>query len=285
MYPKAPWLVIGLLALVILAPVGASDHGDRLSVASEAGHATLTVLFVASEGWAELDEQGRPTGVTIELMQRFAVWVNDEHGIELELAFKQEADWSVFYRRVRDASGGVFGLGNVTITEARREELAFSPPYVNNIAVLISHADTAPLEQADRISEIFAGQRAMAFADTLHETRLRALAETGWPDMPMDFTRSNDEILAAAAAGSHFAYIDGYNYFRAAERGMPLQRHPAFDDPGETFGIIMPLDNDWHPLVEAYFAAEEGVIGQAWYQELLENHLGPDVARLLAPAI
>lgn len=276
-------LAAGLLAAVSLDPALAKDRGDFLNDRGETGPARLSVLYVVSEGWAHHDQDGQPVGVAIELMQRFAGWAEAEHGIALELDFEQESDWPVFYRRVRDASGGVFGLGNVTITEARREELAFSPPYVNNVAVLISHADDGQLEQVGQLSDVFAGQRAMAFAGTLHETRLRALAEAGWPDLPMDFSRSNDEILANAAAGSHFAYIDGYNYYRAVERGLPLQRHPAFDDPGETFGIIMPLNNDWQPLVEAFFAAENGVIGQAWYRDSLQRHLGHEIAGLLAP--
>lgn len=274
----------GLLAVVCFQSVLAEDRGDRLADARETGQARLSVLYAVSEGWAHHDDDGQPVGVAIALMQRFARWVEAEHGIDVALDFEHDSDWSRFYRRVRDASGGVFGLGNVTITEARRQVLAFSPPYVNNVAVLISHADTARLESADRLAEVFAGQRAMAFAGTLHETRLRALAEAGWPGMPLDLSRSNDEILAAAAAGHHFAYIDGYNYFRAVERGLPLQRHSAFDDPGETFGIIMPLDNDWQPLVDGFFAAENGVIGQPWYRELLERYLGEAVAGLLSTA-
>jgi ABC-type amino acid transport substrate-binding protein len=260
----------------------AADRGDSHAAAEQAGQARLTVLWVASEGWAQRDDAGRPVGVTVELMQRFADWVERERDIRIQLDFVQEENWTTFYQRVRSADGGVFGLGNVTITEARREELAFSPPYVNNVAVLISQAGDADLTAPEQIAKVFADQRALAFADTLHEQRLRALQELHWPDMPLDFSRSNDEILAAAAAGTHFAYIDGYNYFRAVDRGLAVRRHAAFDDPGEQFGIIMPLNNDWQPLLDDFFAAEDGLVGQPWYQALLAEWLGDGVARLLS---
>jgi ABC-type amino acid transport substrate-binding protein len=270
------------LALILQACTGiAADHGPTRSAAEVSGSAELRVLFVASTGWAYHDDDGRLTGVTVELMRRFVDHVAKERGVTLALDFVEEKDWSRFYARVRDASGGVFGLGNVTITEARREELAFSPPYVTNVAVLISHHDTPELNRPAEIARVFAGQRALAFAGTLHEARLRELAEKHWPDMPMDFTRSNDEILDAAAAGTHFGYIDAYNYYRARAQGGPLKRHSTFDDPGEQFGIIMPLDNDWQAWLAEFFEADGGLIESRWYRRMMAEHLGREVAAVL----
>jgi ABC-type amino acid transport substrate-binding protein len=274
--------IVLAFGMIFLAGVGvAADRGPTRVAAETAGSAELRVLFVASTGWAYRDEDGHLTGVTVELMRRFVDHVAGEHGIELRLDFVEETDWSRFYHRVRDADGGVFGLGNVTITEARREELAFSPPYITNVAVLISHRDTAELGGPADIAKVFAGQRALAFAGTLHESRLRTLAEKHWADMPLDFTRSNDEILAAAAAGTHFAYIDAYNYYRAREHGLAVRRHPAMDDPGEEFGIIMPQANDWQDWLADFFAADDGLLKSGWYRQLLAEHLGQEVTDIL----
>ena len=274
----------GLLLLLGFGVTGialAADQGETLAQAREAGQAELRVLWVASEGWAGPDEQGQLTGVTIEIMHHFADWVQKQHDIELDLDFVEVEDWSRFYQRVRDGHGGLFGLGNVTITEARREELAFSPAYVTNVAVLITHQDIPSLNVPADIGKTFVNLAAMAFEGTLHETRLRELADTHWPEMPIELAGSNDEIIAATAAGSHFAYIDAYNYYRAREQGAPLKRHSALDDPGEEFGIIMPLDNDWQPLLTEFFAADGGLLNSAWYRELMANHLGSEIAAVL----
>ncbi|TVS10747.1 MAG: amino acid ABC transporter substrate-binding protein [Wenzhouxiangella sp.] len=244
---------------------------------------TLHALYVPAQGWAYRDEGGELTGVTVEILRAFAEWLADERDLEPELVFEAEQDWSVFYARVRDGSGALFGLGNVTITDERAEELAFSPPYLYNIAVLVSPA-AAPADVRPRdVADHFAGLSALAFADTLHEQRLHALARSHWPSMPIDRAGSNDEIVAAVAQGTHFAYLDAYNYYRAREQGMALQRHPAFDDPGEAFGIIMPLDNPWRADLERFFQADGGLLESEWYAELLARHLGPGVAELLAP--
>ena len=271
------WIAACLLLVFACAHSGQGDQ------APTAEAPTLHVWYVPAQGWAYRDGSGKLTGVTVEILHAFANWLANERNLEPELVFKAEADWSVFYARVRDGDGPLFGLGNVTITDERAEELAFSPPYLYNIAVLVSPVVTLADVQPRDIADHFAGLSALAFADTLHEQRLRSLARTHWPSMPIDRASSNDEIVAKVAEGTHFAYLDAYNYYRALEQGLALQRHSAFDDPGEAFGIIMPLDNPWQAELERFFRADGGLLESAWYAELLARHLGPGVAELLAP--
>ncbi|QOC22645.1 transporter substrate-binding domain-containing protein [Wenzhouxiangella sp. AB-CW3] len=274
-----PWL---LLFLPLTGLTGEhADRGDTLAEAREAGEATVTVLYVPAGGWAYREGDGELTGVTVEIMRRFADYVAEARGIELELDFVEETDWTVFYGRVRDAEGGVFGIGNVTITEPRREELAFSPPYLENIAVLITHEDRGKVDGPEQAARQLADLRALAFEGTLHETRLKALRDEHWPELGIDCAGSNDEIITAVADDTHFAYIDAYNYYGARDRGAPLRHHPAFDDTGEQFGVIMPLNNDWQQLVDEFFAHDGGLMQRDFYRELLAEHLGEAVADLL----
>ncbi|MCC5865459.1 MAG: transporter substrate-binding domain-containing protein [Wenzhouxiangella sp.] len=274
--------ILALIAcLLALAKLAHADVGTTLEQTRAGETAALKVLWVASEGWAQLGEDGQPEGLTIAVMQRFADWLAQEHELSVDLDFVEEGDWRRFYDRVRDGSGGVFGLGNVTITEARRDELAFSPPYVTNVAVLISRAGDAEISSASALPEIMAGRTGLGFAGTLHEERLRELAASYWPEMPLELGHSNDELIQAAAAGTHFAYVDGYNYYRARSRGLEIRRHPALDDPGEQFGIIMPLDNDWQDLLDDFFAAHDGLRRSRWYQDAMRHYLGVEIAELL----
>ncbi len=278
-----PLTFVLIVFCLALAKPAHADNGTTLAQARAGETAELKVLWVASEGWAQLGADGQPEGLTIAIMQRFAEWLAEEHELAVNLNFVEEDDWRRFYGRVRDSSGGVFGLGNVTITEARREELAFSPPYVTNVAVLISRAGDAEITGPGVLSEITAGRAGMGFAGTLHEQRLRELAAKYWPQMPLELGHSNDELVQAAAAGTHFAYVDGYNYYRARARGLEIRRHPALDDPGEQFGIIMPLDNDWQDLLEQFFATDGGLLHSRWYQRAMQQYLGPEIAELLEP--
>ena len=275
-------LIVLIVLLTLCAPGAArTDVAPGFEEASADGQATVRVLWTPSPGWAEADEGRQPDGVTVALMQRFADWLEDRHDIDLALEFVREPDWSAMYARVRDGQGGVFGLGNVTITESRARELAFSPPYIHNVAVLISHRDRPEVATPDALREAFDGLEALAFRDTLHAERLEALRADHWPGMPIRSVESNDAILEGVGADAGFAFIDAYNYYRARAAGAALRHHRAFNDPGEAFGVIMPHGSDWAGVVAEFFADHEGLIDAPWYRELLEAHLGARVAEIL----
>ncbi len=251
--------------------------------AEATGEADVAFFFVPSSGFAYRDDDGELTGVTVELLRDFAGWLADTHGMRVEVTWIEEELWADFYGYVRDSRGGAFGIGNVTITEERRSELDFSPPYLQNIAVLVTHEEVPELESIEKIGEAFAGLTALRYPGTLHEARLEALRDAHAPEMEFRPIASNDELVEALAAGPEtFGYIDIYNFWRAAEAGAPLRRHPVGDDAAETFGIILPDGSDWTPVVEDYFRARDGILGTPEYRALLAEHLGEELAALLS---
>lgn len=280
-------IVVPVFFLLVACPGpgGRADEGDPWPVVQERGFGTLKALYVPAEGFADLNEEGRLTGVTVELLEDFAVFVGERYGVVLDIVFEEERDWGVFYRRVAEGGDGLIGFGNVTITEERREELTFSPPYMTNVASLISHRDAPELLSLDDLPVDFAGRTALAFEGTLHEKRLRKLIERYYPDAGMARAHSNDEIVERVAAGdNYFAYIDLYNYRRATERGAPLKRHGVADEAAEQFGYIMPLETSWEGVIDAYFMAGGGLTGTERYREIMERHLGAELAAVLMGA-
>jgi hypothetical protein len=261
-----------------------ADSAVTWTHAERAGEATLRVLYVQADGFAYTADGDSVTGVTAEIMHAFAHWVSQRYDVAVTLQFVEEQDWRAFYGRIRDAHGGVFGLGNVTITDERRRELSFSPPYLTNVAVLITHDSISELNTLEDVRTTFSGLSALAFEGTLHEERLRFLRDAWIPDAPVAMARSNSEIIERVAAGGYFAYVDAYNFWRAQEQGAPLRRHAVGDDPAEEFGIIMPLNNDWAPLLEEFFARDGGYRNAPAYRRILEAHLGASLTEALEAA-
>jgi hypothetical protein len=244
----------------------------------------ITVLYVPAEGFAYRDASGMLTGVTVQIVHEFTRWVRDAQGVELSTRFVEEPDWRTFYGRVRDAEGGVFGLGNVTITEARRAELGFTPPYLTSFPVLITHAEVPEIAGIEEVATRFRGLTPLAFGGTLHEARLRTLRDAHLPGTAIETAASNAEILERVAQGRHFAYVDGYNYWRARAVGAPLRHHAVADGPQEEFGIIHPLSSDWGPPWDAFFAHEGGFRNSQAYRGILVEHLGEGLAEALEAA-
>ena len=248
----------------------------------EAGSGTITLHYVPSDGFSYNDENGNLTGVTIELMRDFTDFVKREYHADVSIHYNPVEQFSEFYSTVKAGSSGEFGVANVTITEERKDELAFSRPYMTNIATLITHSEIAEVEQLNEITEKFEGLTALAFEGTLHEERLHKIKENYLPGVPMEFAQSNNEIIEKISTDSrYFAYVDIYNYWRATQAGAELRRHSIGDESSEQFGVIMPLDSDWHGVMREFFEAGEGYTHSEDYKKLLKKHLGSELAELL----
>ncbi len=281
-----PFVLLALAAVLFFASCRQKGSetiaGDPWEVVLQRGHGKLAAYYVPAGGFAYMCDEGMLTGVTVDILKDFSQFVMDAYGVELEIRFMEEADWSIFYRKIAEGKDGMIGMGNVTITGERMQELTFSPPYMTNIASLITHEDAPRLQRLNELGDTFEGRKALAFEGTLHENRLRTLTGSFYPDAEIKMAHTNDEILERVAESDrYFAYIDLYNYRRASDRGMPLQRHPVADEAAEQFGYIMPLETTWDGVIKEYFKHDGGLLNSQRYRYIMETHLGKELASLL----
>lgn len=289
------FLTIASLSILLISGCGPDENTMPQSLSEiepvswpaimEEGHGVLHALYVPADGFAYAVETGVPAGFTIALLVDFTRFLAKEYSIMLELNFIEVENWTDFYNQIVEGEDGMIGMGNVTITEQRREELTFSPPYMTNIASLISHADAPEMTGFEEMSRAFEGRDALAFEGTLHEDRLRSLREQYHPEAEIYLAHSNDEIIERVSdSDSYFAYIDIYNYWRAADRGAELKRHEAGDEAAEQFGYIMPLNTTWEPIITEYFEQNGGLLLTGRYREIMTQHLGERLTDLLIDA-
>jgi len=274
------WLVFVLL--INCSAQQSESTSTSWQEVKDASSGDITLFYVPSEGFSYVDDEDELTGVTIELMRDFKSFVESEYDVGLNLHFEPIESFTDFYSTVVNSRSGTFGVANVTITEERRGELTFSPSYLSNIAVLITQDDIERAEQMSDISQYFSGLTGLAFEGTLHETRIDNIVENYLPDADIEYAQSNGEIIDRVTEGNrYFAYVDIYNFYRAAERGAPLLRHEIGDEASEEFGVIMPLGSDWEDVVNHFFDHDGGYIHSDSYHTILRNHLGNELAELL----
>lgn len=270
-----------LLCVLSLAACTPVDFGSSWTHVQAAGEGTLRVLYVPDAGFAYEDEDGNLTGVTVEIVRDMAKWIEENHDVELDVDFVAEPNWRRFYTRIRNGHGGLLGIGNVTITEQRSQELHFSPPYLNNVAVLITHSGVDELQQLSDIGETLKDFRPLVFEGTLHQERLSNLRSSYHRSAEIVFASSNEEILERVIEGDFYAYVDGYYFWKALNSGVPVMRHAVGDDPAEEFGIIYPLESDWENVIEDFFQAQGGYLNTPRYRDILSTHLGSAVVEML----
>ncbi|WP_246205903.1 substrate-binding periplasmic protein [Fulvivirga aurantia] len=260
----------------------AQYSGDSWASAKSKGSGTISMAYVETPGFV-YKENGKLTGICVDIMNDFVEYVNKSKGVNLSAKFVGDgSSFRGMYNNVKGSNGGVFGLGNVTITEARKSEIKFSPAFITNFAILITPPSVPTLKNMSNISNTFAGLTAYTAKGTLNERRLLDLKSNYYPAMKVSYVSSSPETLEKILVDKKsFSYLDLAFYLDAVQKGKPVKRHPVGDQASEQFGFIMPLNSDWQPVMEEFFAANGGYTNSVEYKKILSKHLGNTGVKLL----
>jgi putative glutamine transport system substrate-binding protein len=271
-----------MLVGVCLRSYSQSFAGDTWAQVKAKGQGEISLAYVETFGFAYKDN-GKLTGVCIDIMDDFVKFVNEKKGVKLTSKLVGEGEsFKGMYDKVKASSGGVFGLGNVTITDERKREVKFSPPFISNVAFLVSQTSGPTLAKMEELSTTFAGMTAYTAKGTLNEKRINELKKKYFPALNITLTANSQETLEKLLADAKgFAYLDLTFYLEATQQRKPLKRHSVGDVSSEKFGFVLPMNSDWQPVLEEFFKADGGYTNSAAYKSILRKHLGETGMKLL----
>src|SRR5882672_5288897 len=262
-----------------------SYTGDTWAQVKAKGEGKISLAYVETFGFVYKDN-GKLTGVCVDIINDFIKYVNEKKNVKLTAEFVGDGEsFKGMYDKVKTSGGGVFGLGNITITEERKREVRFSPPFITNLAFLITRNDVGTLVKMEDLPTTFARLTAYTAKGTLNEKRINELKKKYYPDMKITLTATSQETLEKITGGSDgFAYLDLAFYLEAVQQRKPVKRHPVGDKASEQFGFVMPSSSDWLPILDEFFKADGGYNNGAEYKSILRKHLGETGMKLLQAA-
>lgn len=262
-----------------------SLSGDSWSNIKAAGEGTIKVAYYEEDHYAYRNSAGEVEGVQIEIFQHFIKYTEKSYNVDLDVEYIAYNDFPRFYEDVKNAGNGVFGMGNVTITEDRKETIKFSPPYLTNIAILITHEDVSDLRSMEALDRQFVDKKAVVYKGTTHEKRFDKIKEQYFPELDFVTSASDEETIKLVSENpNYFSYVDLSIYWLAKQNGKPIKRHPVGDQTSENFGFIMPQASDWDMIMEEFFDLGHGYRSNPKYQRVLVDYLGVEVTKMLKMA-
>ena len=270
------------LLFIIPGLVYGQFSGDTYSKAKETGKAQWTLTYANAPGFIYKDSQGKISGITVDLMKAFKAYVENEKGISITLNYRANDpdNFTQFLSDVKVSKGGVFGLSNTTITRERMASYRFSPPYITNIGMVVSHREVSTMENISEIRTKFSGMTAVTVKNSTNAKRIMQIKKKYWNDLKIEYVPSFQEAVEAVSAGTgKFTDIDFTYYLNAVQSRKPLKRHPGGDNLTEKFGIIMPKSNDWAPLLKEFM--ESGFVGSIEYKKIITKNLGQSATKYL----
>jgi putative glutamine transport system substrate-binding protein len=268
-----------ILSVALYSTSMAQPKGDTYASAKESKKATWSLLYSDSPGLATING-GKPEGLCFDLMVEFASYVKTKSGIEVSLKYPTEEanDFDLYLKNVKDGKGGVFGLSNTTITAERKKSYKFSPPFMKNVSMLLSNSSVTQLNDLNTITTTFAQLKGITVKGTINEGRILALKKKYFPAMEIESVSSFSEAIDRISTDSKtFTCTDVTYFMKAIQAGKKIKRHPAGDEEGEEFGVLMPLSNDWSPLFTEFM--NSGFSTSEKYHNIMVKHLGQSILK------
>lgn len=276
-----------LSALYVVALLIFSSHhlfaqlkGDTYAAAKAKGSANWVLTYAEAPGFAS-KKNGAMVGITVDIMKKFEEFIEQKHAIQVNLTFeaKDPNNFTLFLDEVKKAQGGVFGLSNTTITEARKKMYSFSPPYITNIGMVLTHNSVPTMNSISEIADKFAGMTAVTIKNSTNEKIIQEIKKKHYPSLNIEYVPSfGDAMQRVINDPKTFTNVDFTYYFEAIQNRLPVKRHPGGDESTEQFGIIMPKSNDWAPLLEEFM---NSFVGSVEYKKVVATNLGQSAMKFL----
>jgi len=278
------FITLALFSVFIsLSAIAQNYSGDSWSSSKSQGKGSITLAYVETPGFVYKDQSGKVTGICIDIMNDFVKYVNDTKKVNLDVKLVGDGtNFKGMYDKVKNSSDGVFGLGNITITEERKKEIKFSPPFINNFAILITQPAVPTLNKLEDLPKTFGNLTALTAKGTLNEKRINDLKKKYFPEMKITLLSTSQETFDKITSEPNgFAYLDVAFYLEAMKQRKSVKRHPIGDVAAEQFGFVMPMNSDWFPLLDEFFKANGGYTNSPQYKSILNKHLGLTGLKLL----
>lgn len=152
---KSIWL---LFVVASFQSWGQKYTGDSWSKVKSAGSGTLTVFYYQQPGLI-FEEGGKVKGLCADLLVEFTNFVQTKYNKKVTINYA--GNEPVFTDFLAQAQASKFGLGvtNVTITEERKKLLKFTPYFLTNPIVLLTHKDAPTINSMSEVKDKLAATR------------------------------------------------------------------------------------------------------------------------------
>ena len=210
------------------------------------------------------DEEGNLQGVDVELMEAASEII----GIPFEL---QPIDWSMKETELANKNIDLIWNG-YTITEERKEKVAFSQPYLNNRQVVVTMADSDINTLADLAGKTVAAQAESSAVDAINSKP--EIAET-FADLG-EF-ETNDQCLIDLEAGRTDAVVADEVIIRYYVSKKGAENYKILEEDFGTEQYAVGVRQEDTALLEAVNAALDTLKENGTTKTISEIWFGSDI--------
>lgn len=266
------WAFGFVLALCFTSAWAQRTEGDSWAKIKSSGAGTLAVLYYEQAGLIQ-DVNGKPEGLCVDILNDFAAFVQKKYNKKITIQYVGKEPVFTKFLSTTEKSPNLLGVTNVTITEERKKVLKFTPPFISNPVVLLTHKDAPAVTSFAEISKKLDGYSAEIIGGSTHVKFINKIKKESWPNLTITWGPSGQEILKKINANPKlFTILDFTEFVDANRKRLPVKKQNVdFGDP-EQLAFAMSKTNDWDEPWKEFMTDEYRKSPQ--YRKYVSDNLG-----------
>jgi putative glutamine transport system substrate-binding protein len=227
-------------------------------------------------------------GIEIDIVAEYAAWLKQKKNINVKVNYTAYSEFGNFYNSVKNGNSKVIGLGSVTQNAEREKEVVFSPPYLENLAVLITDGSVPTIKSKDAngVSKILNGMTGIVVNKSNHVVYMNNIKKLynqtphEVADLLINTTEKQSTVIETISKDKKvFGYMDivAYWAFVKANPTKFLKIHKVFTEAKEYLGFILPKKNEHEVYLNEFFESGFGFTSTKVYHQILEKYLGYEI--------
>ncbi len=227
-------------------------------------------------------EGGKLKGIEVDIMEEYVAWLKQKKNVSVVVVYNAYKEFGAFYNSVKGGNSKIVGLGSVTINKDREKDVLFTPPYLQNVAVLITagRVPTIKTKTKEEIVKTLGGLNAIVVSGSSHMNYINQIKTLYIPTLKISFTETQGRVLEGILGNnSAFGYVDivAYWAFLKANPAKFLKIQKVFTEPKENLGFVMPKNSIHAAHLSEFFESGFGFTSTKVYHQILEKYLGYEI--------
>jgi hypothetical protein len=259
---------------------GQQLKGDSWAKTKASGSGILAVLYNQTPGLITRENDGSVKGVCVDILMDFQKFVQSKYNKKVSINYVgEESDFPKFLSAIQ-GTDNLLGVTNTSITDERKKVMKFTPAFMNNQVILLTHQSVPTLKNLNEMSVAFKGFKAQVITGSTHAHQMEKIKKEYFPDLQIENVATGDAIIKNLSANKQlFSIIDFTEFIAVVKNRIPVKKHEVEIGTPETLGFIMSKQTDWDILWNEFLTPEYRK--SVRYKEIIANNLGSSFLRIV----
>jgi hypothetical protein len=230
--------------------------GDSWATIKSKGSGKLAVVYYPQKGMI-IKEGGKMKGLCVDVLNDFVQYVETKYGKKIIIEYQGEEKVFAEFLQITQTTPTVLGVSSVTVTEERKKIMKFTPIFLLNQIILVTHKNAPSIDNIKDIESAMKGYSAKVMGGSVFLTYAEQIKKEHMPSLAISTGANSDEILNDIGADPKlFTLIDLTQYIDASRRKLPIKMQNVKIGSIQERAFCMSKKSDWDEIWNEFLTPE-----------------------------